>query len=90
VRKQQVVHILLRVLQRQQAEQAAEADDISDESALALPQLHSATRLHPKDPALEDLATAADYPHRFNTRPEGNPDLVRGGDGMAAAQQCHS
>jgi hypothetical protein len=39
-------------------------------------QLQLSMRLHPKDPRLEDLSTAAEYPHRFNTRPEGNPDQV--------------
>jgi hypothetical protein len=66
------------VSQRQHAEHAEEADDGEDTAASAEPRLQLSTRLHPQDPQLEDLATAAEYPHRFNTRPEGNPDQVGG------------
>uniref|UniRef100_A0A383VWW0 von Hippel-Lindau disease tumour suppressor beta domain-containing protein n=1 Tax=Tetradesmus obliquus TaxID=3088 RepID=A0A383VWW0_TETOB len=63
---------------QQQPEQAdAVADDEGQAAAVAaVPQVQLSTRLHPKDPHLEDLSTAAEFPHRFNTRQEGNPDQV--------------
>jgi hypothetical protein len=73
------------VSQRQHAEHAEDADDETDTAASAEPHLQLRTRLHPQDPRLEHLATAAEYPHRFNTRPEGNPDQVGG-----AAVSCSS
>lgn len=72
---------------QQQPEQAdAVADDEGQAAAVAaVPQVQLSTRLHPKDPQLEDLSTAAEFPHRFNTRQEGNPDQVRGRHSLPAA-----
>ncbi|KAF6260536.1 hypothetical protein COO60DRAFT_1700269 [Scenedesmus sp. NREL 46B-D3] len=69
------------------AEQDAgtEAEGPAPAPATAEPQLQLSTRLHPQDPRLENLATAADYPHRFNTRPDGNPDQVEWLEHNAAA-----
>lgn len=82
-----IVSCMLTPMQARAAEQDAgtEAEGPAPAQATAEPQLQLSTRLHPQDPRLENLATAADYPHRFNTRPDGNPDQVGGISGLAAA-----